>query len=208
MNKARKKLPDDFNVNTIVNELFTKQTRYGNETPVGIYYKIIQRIDTTDENLVTNPHFIKDVREFFVIKRRTCEFIVNFCSLIRVIRNQYECYDIHRASEMLSNFSKSTNEISFASKLLNLADPEHSFVIYDRNVRMCFGLENINSYERLNDEFNNFKNKIQSGSQEKLCVEYRRFISVFDKRLEDSGIILSENKKIDFYLWEMAKHLE
>ena len=197
-----------FNVNTVINDLFEEQSRYGGRSAVEIYSEILYEIDNTNIKLEKDSDFIRDVQNFFGIRPRTNAFMFNFCSNIRKIRNNYKIYNIYSVSNDLIKFSKSKKEISFSSKLLHLADPGHSFVIYDRNVRSCFWMKNVKSYEKLKTKFDEFKNEILTNNTNNiLCAEYIEFLGVFDKKLKESGIILSENKKIDFYLWDRARYL-
>ena len=205
-------LPEGFNVNNLIEELFEKPSRYGNESAVELYARIIKRIDETKDDLGKDPEFIKNVRKFFGIGYRSSEFAAEFCSLIREVRNEYESFDVVAVSDRLTDFSESKYEISFASKIIHLADVEHDFIIYDTNVRACFGLENLRStpqtYIRLRDSFIDFKNKLQSGNQDRVCVECRMFLDMFDEKLANNEINLSENKKIDFYLWKLGGYLK
>lgn len=198
-----------FNINTVISDLFDGQRRYGGRSAVRIYFEIIDKIDNTDIKLEEDSDFVRDVQNFFAIRYRTSEFMFNFCANIRKIRNNFGVYNIYSVSDDLINFSKSKREISFSSKLLHLSDPCHSFVIYDRNVRSCFKMKNIKSYEKLKIKFFAFKNEILSGNINNiLCAEYVEFLGKFNIRLDECKIGLSENKKIDFYLWDRARYLD
>ena len=70
-------------------------------------------------------------------------------------------------------------------------------------------MKNIKSYEKLKIKFFAFKNEILSGNINNiLCAEYVEFLGKFNIRLDECKIGLSENKKIDFYLWDRARYLD
>ena len=189
-----------------------KKVKYGNISAIEAYGKILNKIDRTNTDLGNDSCFVQAVVVFFGIKRRSVEFVREFCCLIRDSRNDNSLFDIAKVSEELARNSESQHEISFASKVLHLADRNHSFVIYDSNVRKCFDLDYIKStaesYKILSAKFATFKNELQRDSQEELCVKYRQFIEIFDEKLNGTDIVLSDNKKIDFYLWKIAKYLK
>lgn len=203
--------PKDFGVNNVVESLFAKEPRYGKLSVIDIYVRIIRKIDETDVDLTSDPCFVLAVTEFFSVRCRSSEFIAKFCSLIRDVRNEYDFYNIFSVSTELAGISKNKYEISFASKILHLADKKHDFIIYDKNVRMCFGLGNVqptpNSYKRLVKNFTDFKNELEAGNTDKIYGECRKFLMLFDEGLRNKRIVLSENKKIDFYLWKLGGYL-
>lgn len=209
---TKKTFPEDFNVENLIKDLFEKPSRYGDVSAVELYGNIIKRIDEASDDLDKDSEFVKNVRKFFGITHRSDEFVKKFCSLIIEVRNNYESFDIIDVSDRLTKFSTSEYEISFASKIIHLADKEHKYIIYDTNVRACFGLENVRStpetYIQLRDNFVDFKNKLQSGNKNRMCVECRNFLEMFNKELKNNKIVLSENKKIDFYLWKLGARLK
>ena len=208
MTMAKKTFPEDFDVKNLIKDLFEKPSRYGDVSAVELYDKIIKLIDENSDDLEKDSEFIKNVRKFFGITHRSSEFVREFCSLIVMVRNDYELFDIVKVSDRLAELSRSKYEISFASKIIHLADKKHEYIIYDANVRTCFDLQNIRStpqaYKQLMDKIVDFKNKLQSDNKDRMCVECRNFLEMFDKELKNKKIVLSENKKIDFYLWRLG----
>lgn len=208
MPMTKKAFPEDFDVKNLIRDLFEKPSRYGNISAVELYGNIIKRIDENCDDLEKDSEFVKNVRKFFGITHRSSEFVREFCSLIVMVRNNYELFDIVKVSDRLAEFSRSKYEISFASKIIHLADKEHEYIIYDTNVRTCFDLQNIRStpqaYKELMEKFVDFKNQLRSDDKDRMCIECRNFLEIFDKELKNKKIVLSENKKIDFYLWRLG----
>lgn len=207
---GKDKQKDKKQAEAVVNYLFTPQRRLYDLSPVCIYIRTIQ-----DEAILSYSHeqYRRFLRRFYAI-RRSNEYIDYFISLIPVYRSRLISGNETVVSlvedivlKLREQNGRGCRDISFASKLLHVADPSHSVVIYDRLVKGLLGIPNSHTdYNEVYSKFNELSQDFQKKEYGRIgnFYSYQCFDALFSERSSKLGILVSENKKIDFYLWALG----
>ncbi len=184
------------------------------DTPVYLYYKVLENYRDFRK---TGSSDKQDLFEFYFTKffgldtRKPLNKRAFFDELYKANHKTYkgvlgELYFISRRE-----FVSYNTKVSFASKLIHIID--RTFPIFDSRIEFIFGKMNISTIGRICTYIHNLyevyqyliKNSLlRNGKDSALDLFDKHYGYLLNDLCLDESIVITEEKKIDFFLWAMT----